>query len=74
MNKYFEKTGSPKKSNMYCSIVLRSAQRIGVDKDNDLSFVVERLMLSRSTSKRSHFQRYKNTVWYWVNLFHIGKV
>ena len=42
MNKFFEKTGSPKTSNEYCSIVLRIAQGIGLDKDNDLSFVVKR--------------------------------
>ena len=42
MNEYFKKTVSPKTSNKYCSIVLRIAQGIRLDKDNDLSFVVKR--------------------------------
>ena len=42
MNEFFEKTVSPKTSNEYCSALLRIARGIGLDKNSDLSFVVDR--------------------------------
>ena len=42
MNKYFKKTVSLKTYNEYYTIAVRIAQGIGLDKDNDLSFVIKR--------------------------------
>ena len=67
MNKYFEKTVAPKTLNEYCSIVLRIAQGIGLDKDNNLLFVIERFDDVNKYFETLTLPTVQNTVY--VNLF-----